>query len=148
MIDTIITLILICATVTALYRRPDWVAGILLAALFVATAFGWVMPATRIVGMAAGLDGLVSVAMLFVWTYYHSQRARLVGSVAFFKCCWCLVMASGSSLDWFTFAVVQNSAFIVQVLIAGGWADGLVAFVDRVDPFAVRERSRSVDQLG
>ena len=143
----ILTLFFVVITCAALYRRPDWVAGLLLAALVLATVLGWVTPATRLVGVAALIEALLSIGLLFVWTIYHSQRARLVGSIALMKGAWCVLMAS-NGMDWLTFAIVHNSAFVVQVIIAGGCADGLVAFIDRIDPFAVRQRGGRVDQLG
>lgn len=144
----ILTAAFVSITVAALWRRPDWIAGSLLAALLLATVLGWAVPLERTIGISALLDALVSIAMLIVWTYYRSQRARLVGSIAAAKCAWCFLMASSTGMDWFTFATVQNGGFLVQVLIAGGWADGLVAFIDRIDPGAIRQRRSRRENVG
>lgn len=131
----------------ALYRRPDWVAGGLLLSLIISTVMAWTQPAGRLPGMLGGMDALVSIGMLLVWTYYRSQRARIVGTVSLFKCAWAFLM-SANSIDWLFYAIVLNAAFVFQCMVAGGMADGLVDWLDRIDPRAVRERHRRRDQLG
>lgn len=143
----IVTAALVAFTVYALWRRPDWVAGGLLLSLIVSTVMGWTQPAARLPGMLGGMDALVSIGMLIVWTRYRSQRARIVGTVSLLKCAWAFLM-SANSIDWLFYAIALNAAFVFQVLVAGGMADGLVAWLDTIDPRTVRERRRRVDQLG
>lgn len=142
-----ITLGLVAFTVWALYRRPDWVAGFLLVSLIVSTAMGWTQPAARLPGMLGGMDAIVSIAMLLVWTHYRSQRARIVGTVSLLKCGWAFLM-SANSLEWTFYAIALNAAFVFQVIVAGGMADGLVAWLDTIDPGTIRQRHRRRDQLG
>lgn len=145
--DTIITMGLCAFAAFALYRRPDWVAGSLCIALIVSTVLGWTQNAERLPGMLGLMDALASIAMLMVWTYYRSQRARIVGSIALAKTAWAVIMSSGG-LDWTAYALVLNAAFVCQLIVAGGMADGLVAFLDMLDPGPVRKRHSRRDQLG
>jgi hypothetical protein len=143
----IVTAALVAFTVYALWRRPDWVASGLLLSLMVATVMGWTQPAARLPGMLGGMDALVSIAMLMVWTHYHSQRARIVGTVSLLKCAWAFLM-SANSIDWLFYAITLNAAFVFQVIVAGGMADGLVAWLDSIDPGSIRQRHSRRDQLG
>lgn len=147
MLDLLICLSLLSGTVYALYRRPDWVAGGLLALFCFSTLLIWTQPAARLPGMLGGMDALVSIAMLLVWTHYRSQRARIVGAISLLKCAWAFLM-SANSLDWLFYAIGLNAAFVFQVIVAGGMADGLVAWIDNLDPGVIRQRRRRRDQLG
>jgi hypothetical protein len=143
----IITVAFVALACLALYRRPDWVAGGLLVALLFSTALGWSQPAARLPGMLGGMDALVSIGMLALWTHYRSQRARIVGTVALLKCAWAFVMSS-NGIDWLAYAIVLNAAFVFQVLVAGGMTDGFIAWLDYIDPRTARQRNSRRQNLG
>jgi hypothetical protein len=130
-----------------LYRRPDWVTGGLAISFGLSAVLHWTQPTERLFGMLGGMDALVSIGMLLVWTYYRSQRARIVGTVSLFKCAWAFLM-SANSIDWLFYAITLNAAFVFQVLVAGGMADGLVGWLDRIDPRAIRERGSRRENVG
>lgn len=131
----------------AIYRRPDWITGGLAVMFALSATLHWTQPIERLPGMLGGMDALVSIHMLIVWTYYHSQRARIVGSVSLVKCGLAFLM-SANSIDYMFYAISLNATFVFQLMVAGGMADGLVSWIDDLDPGAVRERNSRVDQLG
>jgi hypothetical protein len=71
------------------------------------------------------IDGLTASAMLWLWTLHHSQRARLVGSISFFNCVLGVWYMAVPHMVWQTYAAAINAAFVVQVIVAGGFADGI-----------------------
>lgn len=147
MLDIALAVCLLAMVVYAVYRRPDWVAGCLLVLFCIGAVMHMTQPAGRLPGMLGGLDALVSITMLLVWTYYRSQRARIVGTVSLLKCALAFLMST-NGLEWVLYAAALNAAFVFQVIVAGGLADGLVVWLDRIDPSSIRERVRRRDKLG
>lgn len=127
--------------VWALKRRPDWVAGILLATLLVSVVIGQKVKAPDVVGALALLDAVISISMLLIWTHWRSRRAQLVGILSFLKCFGAVIMSAGySKLAWDAFAISQNAIAFLQIMVAGGFMDGIVSFFDRINPSPVSKR--------
>lgn len=77
------------------------------------------------------IDAMVCLFMVDLWLKHLSQRARLIGFIGAGKAIVSLLHHS-VVLHWFAYALVINSAFVVQVLIAGGYTDALGRWTDRV----------------
>lgn len=116
--------------VWALIRRPQWIC------ITLAILFGLARFAADIAGGAdlrsilMGLDALGVIAMWFLWSTYRSDRAALVAMIGFIKI-WLGIAAATTGLTWPAWAAANNAMFICQVLVAGGFLDGIIAWVGR-----------------
>lgn len=116
--------------VAALLNRPQLIV------ITLAVAYGLAVWAADIVhggelrSVLMGIDAFVVIAMWFLWGRYHSDRAALIASFGFLKILFGIAAAlvGASNLVW---ASGNNALFIVQVLIAGGFADGVMAWLGR-----------------
>ncbi len=116
--------------VLALLRRPQLIV------ITLAVAYGLAVWAADIVhggelrSVLMGIDAFVVITMWFLWGRYRSERAALVASFGFLKILFGITAAvvGMANLAW---AAGNNALFIVQVLIAGGFTDGVIAWVGR-----------------
>lgn len=114
----------------ALLRRPQMIV------ITLAVAYGLAVWAAEIVHGGAlrsvlmGIDAFVVITMWVLWGRYSSERAALVASFGFLKILFGIASAlvDMTNLAW---ASGNNALFIVQVLIAGGFADGVIAWLGR-----------------
>lgn len=84
-----------------------------------------------VIPYAGAIDAMVCLVMMDLWLKHRSQRARLIGFIGAgksFLSLWQYVAGEPG----LAYALVINSAFVVQVLIAGGYADALGRWTDRV----------------
>lgn len=115
------------------------------AAMGTAIGLGAVMPRAQLVPMLSILDAAVVLAMLALWAHYHSGRARWIGVIGLVKCGWALWQQGMPAPHWNGYTAVINGGFILQLIVAGGWADGLAARADRL----LRQlRARLAGELG
>jgi len=114
----------------ALIRRPQMIVIVL------AVAFGlavWVADFAHGGGLRSilmGIDGLVVIAMWLLWVRFDSERAVMVASIGLLKI-WFGIAAALLDLSSLVWASGNNALFVIQVLIAGGFADGIVAWLGR-----------------
>jgi len=142
-IDTMITTALAAGLAWAMWRRRDAVAAWLAGAFVLATIGGLSLPVSWLIGSIMLGDAAVVLAMLFVvmncmagsdcgWCE-RCQRARFVGWIGTGKVAVSLMMLGPvhAGLDWTWYAALINGGFVVQVLVAGGWLNGVAVFLDR-----------------
>jgi len=81
----------------------------------------------------AAIDAVTCFAMAAIWTAYCSMRAWSIGFIGLAKTGATLAayVTDPMAVTW-AYALFINSAFLVQVLIAGGWIDGLGRWLDSV----------------
>ena len=116
----------------SLLRRHDWctwaMAAGLAASMLLAESGAWsIMPG------AATIDALTCIAMLALWTRYTSMRAWVVGFIGLGKGVAHLLqyLADPVHVTWPYFIAI-NGAFVVQVLVAGGWIDAVGLRLDHL----------------
>lgn len=116
--------------VAALVRRPQWIVITLAVAFGMAVWAADIMRGGDLRSVLMGIDAFVVIAMWLLWERYRSERAALVASFGFLKILFGIAaaMIGASGLAW---ASGNNALFIVQVLIAGGFADGVMAWLGR-----------------
>lgn len=142
-VDVIVFMLALIVNLWALWRRPDWVAGTLLVAMLASIPIGQTVPVPDVVGVLALLDAIVALIMVLVWTRWRSRRAQLVGFLSLIRAGGAFLMSvTAGQIDWIVFAVCQNAFYFLQLMIAGGWFDRVVAFVDRLDPGSVALRGQ------
>lgn len=104
---------------------PDSVMLALVGFTVVSMVVGQYFPLPRLAPILAALDGAMVIVMAMVWTRWHSQRARFVGSLGLAKVGWALWAWSFPVIDWNAYAAALNGAFFAQALVAGGFCDGM-----------------------
>jgi hypothetical protein len=111
-----------------LWQRPQRIMLALAAAwgLGIAVAFYW-PPETRLPIIMA-LDALLVVAMGWLYRTFGSDRALIVLWLGALKIVWSVAAVLLAWPQVFRAAGI-NGAFIVQVMIGGGMADGLMAWL-------------------
>lgn len=106
-------------------NRPDTVMLAMVVFTVASMALGTVFAMPRLAPMLAAMDGAVVVVMAIIWTRFHCQRARCVGSIGLAKVCWALTAWGYPAINWLSYAAALNAGFFVQALVAGGFLDGL-----------------------
>jgi hypothetical protein len=112
----------------ALWRRPQRIM-LALAAVWcfgVAVAAYW-PPETRLPIIIA-LDALLVAAMGWLYRTFHSDRALVILWLSALKIVWAIAAVLLAWPQHFRAAGI-NGAFIGQVLIGGGLADGVMAWL-------------------
>lgn len=114
--------------VWALLRRPQAICVILAATFIAAVGVSEISHRDHLRPILMGLDGLVVLSMWLLWWRTFSDRAALVATLGFLKI-WVGIAAAMSSMSYLAWASANNAIFVVQVLIAGGFADGIIAWL-------------------
>lgn len=116
----------------AIMQRRDacaWTLAIgLVASMLLAESGQWsAMPG------AASIDAVTCLVMLAVWTRHTSMRAWTIGFIGLAKCgaSFGQYLVDPAQVTW-GYAAFINVAFVVQVLVAGGWIDAVGNRLDRV----------------
>jgi hypothetical protein len=117
----------------AFWNRMDWCVATLAAGLLASFVL-WQAQVWPPMPAIATIDGLTCVVMLLLWSKYQSTRARLVGFIGIPKgiatvAAWSAISADPGSFS-LAYAVFINVAFLVQVLIAGGFTDAIGRWLD------------------
>jgi len=89
-----------------------------------------------------GIDGLAVIVSWLLWRRYDSTRAALVTVLGMVKICLGIASAS-AGVSWLAWASGNNALFISQVLVAGGFLNGFMAWLGR-GPDSTRSRSGGV----
>ena len=123
------------ALVWAMVRKPQAITYTL-AAFFLATVpVDFLVPPGRIVPILAFADAAMVAAMAALWTKHNSQRARFVGFIGLFKVALAMWSYSFSHVNFYSYATVLNTAFVGQVLVAGGFLDAVGHWIDDLPRF-------------
>lgn len=130
--------------VWALVRRPQWIT-LAMGMVFV----GGILAADIAHGgdlrsILMGFDALVVIAMWALWQRFRSERAALVATLGFFKI-WLGIAGATTGMSWPVWAAANNAVFVLQILVAGGFLDGLIAWVGHR---CLRARHRRSGLLG
>ena len=113
----------------ALYRRPKPMTLVLAVEFLLAIGAANIAPGLHFKPILMGLDALVVMAAWAVWTYYRSDRANVI---AWLGLCKIMVGISGSvSMPYVVWASINNGLFVVMILVAGGFSDGIIAWLGR-----------------
>lgn len=113
----------------ALFRRPQAIV------LALALSFGCAIGAAEIAEgdhikpLLLALDALTVVAAWFLWWLHQSTRASLIAWLGFCKILF--GVAAGGALPYLAWASVNNALFVVMILVAGGFTDGIIAWLGR-----------------
>ena len=122
----------------ALWRRPQAITLILAAAFVAGVAAASLLPTTARPLSVIVLDLVVVIAMGRLVRVHRSARALIVLWIGTFKIAFEIVAAL-TGLHQPLRAATINGAFVVQVLIAGGMANGLLAWLgNRLDGLRAR----------
>ena len=113
-------------TLWGLVRRPQAIMVTLALAFLASVAAADLFTHEALRPVLIAIDGMVVAAMAALWVQHHSQRARLVGAISFLNCSLGVACMGIPETVWNTYAGWLNGAFVAQVLIAGGFAHGLV----------------------
>ena len=106
----------------ALYRRPQAITVTLAGAFLLALAAAAHWPSHSVHPWLVMLDAAVVAIMAYLWREYRSDRAQIVAALGAGKVMIALAVFFG--LAWNAYAAAANGAFFVQILVAGGMADG------------------------
>ena len=107
------------------HNRPDAVMAALFGFTIASMVLGSIFAMPRLAPMLAAMDGAMVVAMALIWTRFHSQRARCVGSIGLAKVAWALTAWGYPAINWNSYAAALNAAFFAQAIVAGGFCDGV-----------------------
>lgn len=135
-VDLAIGLGFIAFAAIGVVRRPDVTAGTMLVAVVLGIALGEALPHSRTPGGLAALELLICALMFGFWQRcdWRSQRARLVGFTCLVKIGLTILISMQAGAGWHGFAIAFNALLAFQIAVAGGMADGVVAFAGRVLP--------------
>lgn len=114
----------------ALVRRPQLITIGLCLAFGLAVLAADIAEGEHLRSILMGMDALVVIGMWFLWSMYRSERAALVATLGFLKI-WLGIAAASFTIDYSLWAGGNNAIFVLQVFIAGGFADGFIAWVGR-----------------
>jgi len=122
------TLLVFCAiaalVIAALVRKPQAIMIVLASAFCISVMASQNIDREALRPFLVGIDSLVVAAMVPIWSRFRSQRARIVGLAGLGQVGWA-TMAGGTTAPWNLWAAVENATFVFQLLVAGGYADGL-----------------------
>lgn len=111
-----------------LFRRPQRIMLALAGTWLAAIAVGAWWPAESALPIVMALDAALIVAMGWLYRTYHSDRALIVLWLSALKIVWAMAAVLLAWPQHFRAAGI-NGAFVVQVLIGGGFADGVMAWL-------------------
>jgi len=139
--DAVIFPLAFLGCIIAVVRRFDTVSLSLLAGLICGTVAAFIFPLSWLVGVLATIEGLIGLAMLVVATDCHNsgrwcergRRAQAVGLLCMGKVLLLLswLFGPGHLLSWTVTAAAFNAGLACQIVIAGGWGDGVALLANR-----------------
>lgn len=151
MLNLIIAMGLIGLAIYGFKRRTDATAGTLLAVLLLSIPITYNLPAKGlIISAMAYLEAGLAIAMFAFWVKWISQRARAVWMLSVAKFWLLMIMRQNAIADdgwWMAAMLIDNALLVAQLLIAGGMADGVVRWFDRVDPASARDRNNNAPSV-
>lgn len=115
----------------ALWRgTADSITLTLLASWFVTSTAGVDLEGAQRAAFLAVADCAVALAMLGLWTAATDMRAWAVGLIGWLKTSVRLAFVSFPSFDPTAYAAIVGLAFFAQIIVAGGFADGVGVKLD------------------
>lgn len=126
----------------ALLRRPQMLCVILAGAFVLDVLAAQNVRGDALRSILMGVDGLAVIAAWAIWRGFDSSRAALVAVIGMVKVAFGIASAA-SDLAWVLWASGNNALFISQVLVAGGFANGFMAWLGR-SPDGAGTRNRGV----
>lgn len=116
--------------VWAIARRPKPMSLVLALAFVAAIGAAEIAPGLHIKPILMGIDAFIVMAAWLVWTGYRSDRANII---AWLGLCKIMVGISASiSMPYLIWASINNALFVVMILVAGGFTDGIIAWLGRL----------------
>lgn len=114
----------------ALWRRPQVITVALALSFVLAVLAARSGRGDALRSILMGLDGFTVIVMWSLWKWYRSDRAAQVAVLGMVKICFGIAsaVAGVSDLVW---ASGNNALFVGQVLIAGGFVNGFMAWLGR-----------------
>jgi hypothetical protein len=109
----------------AFWRRPQMITAVLIAAFALSVLAAQFWHKAELLPILIAIDSFIATAMASIWTNYHAQRARIVGGISFLNCGFSFSYMGNPYMGWNAYAAALNAAFVFQVLVAGGFADGV-----------------------
>lgn len=112
-------------TAVAFWRRPGVTSAILMAGLAASFASPW--SRMELLPYLSTIDVAVVVAMTGIWAHdRHNMRAWTIGFIGLAKCAWTWFAAVNVlQVNTYGYVLPLNCAYLAQVLVAGGFADGI-----------------------
>lgn len=114
----------------ALWRKPQVITVVLAISFVLSIASSQYVRGDSLRSVLMGLDGFTVIAAWLLWKVYRSDRAALVAVIGTVKICFG-VTAATVGLSGLAWAAGNNALFVVQVLVAGGFANGFMAWLGR-----------------
>jgi hypothetical protein len=115
--------------VAALARRPQALVLALALSFVASIGAAEITHDDHIRPVLMALDALTVMAAWFLWGRHHSTRASLVAWLGFCKIMFAI--AASFSTPYLAWASVNNALFVVMILVAGGFTDGIIARLGR-----------------
>jgi len=109
----------------AVMQKRDWCAAVMGLGLFASLLVMQFKPDSPLPFVAA-IDAMTCLAMAALWTVHQSMRAWTIGFIGLAKTGATVgaYLIDASAVHW-GFAAFINAAFVLQVLVAGGWIDAV-----------------------
>ena len=114
----------------ALARRPQIITLTLALSFVLAVLATQTDRGEALRSILMGLDGLTVVVMWSLWKCYRSERAAQIAVLGMLKICFGIA-AAVAGMGAAVWASGNNALFVSQVLIAGGFVNGFMAWLGR-----------------
>lgn len=112
----------------AIHRRPQAICATLAMAYLLAMALAELLHGAQLRPLLLVLDAGVVAACAALWRMHHSWRASIVAWIGMGKIA-AAMLAAALGTRWQAWAIMENAAFFLQILVAGGMADGIMAWL-------------------
>jgi hypothetical protein len=142
MLTLIVTIAVTLLMAWALIKKPEALTISLAIVLVLAVLSAQYVRGDSLRSILMGIDAFGIIAAWAFWRCYNSSRAAQVVAIGMLKVTFGIA-AAVSGLDWSFWAAGNNALFVVQVLIAGDFANGFMAWLGR-GPDGTGTRSRGV----
>lgn len=124
----------------ALWRRQEYITVALALSFLAGLGVAEFWPKEARLPVIVTLDALLVAAMRFLAFRFDSDRARIVATIGGCKIAFVL-LAVMIGIALHTRAAAINTAFLVQIIVAGGLGNGILAWVGhRLDGIGARLR--------
>ena len=128
MLAEVVDALIAALLVLALWAKPQKITLILVAAYAASIIASHYRHHEALRPILVFIDAAVVVAMDWLYRRTGSTRARVVSTIGMVSIAWAFFSAS-TGLHWNAYAAAVNGGFILQILVAGGMANGLMAWL-------------------
>lgn len=115
--------------IVALIRRPQALVLVLAISFGLSVGAAKIAHGDHIRPVLMALDALTVIAAWYLWGKHQSTRASLIAWLGLCKIL--LGVSAGFSPLYLTWAAANNALFVVMILVAGGFTDGITAWLGR-----------------